>query len=336
MRIILGGLVPLAVALSLGKLCWRNAPDVLALGLGAVVESLLVFALLVAGIARPPVLFALGIICLLPLIWLRPRLRLPMPSGLPAIILAVYAGLYLVHAAAPEIQPDGITYHLGLVSEYARLRRFPDRVGFYHILPQGMEVLFLFAFVIGKHSAAKLVHFGFLLATVPLIIEVGRRIRLPDYLSSAAAAFYFCAPVVGLAGTSTYNDAALVFFTLATLLALLLGDSYVFCAGLLAGFCYAIKMNGLLVPLLAAGFLLSSRRVLILTVAALIPMTPWLARNAIVAGTPVPPLGHELFPTQYFHLTMEKSLAESWRHYEGFIPWELAGVGKLQVTFDTI
>ena len=336
MRIILGGLVPLAVAYSLGKLCWRNAPDVLALGLGAVIESLLVFVLLIAGIARPPVFFALGAASLLPLLWLRPRLRLPMPSGLPAMILAVYAGLYLVHAAAPEIQPDGITYHLGLVSEYARLGRFPDRVSFYEMLPQGMEMLFLFAFVIGKHSAAKLVHFGFLLATVPLIIELGRRLRLPDYLAGAAAAFYFCAPVVGLAGTSSYSDAALVFFTLATLLALLLGDSYVFCAGLLAGFCYAIKMTGLLVPLLAAGFLLSSRRIAILTVAALIPITPWLIRNAIVAGNPVAPLGNAIFPTQYFHLTMERSLAESWRHYEGFIPWELAGGGKLQGIFGPI
>src|SRR5207245_10007235 len=116
------------------------------------------------------------------------------------------------------------------------------------VRPQGMELLFLFAFAIGMYSAAKLVHFGFLLATVPLMIELGRRMRLSDRLSGAAAAFYFCAPVVGITGSSTYNDAASVFFTLATLLTLLLwkqeGEArYLLAAGLLAGFCYANKMN---------------------------------------------------------------------------------------------
>ena len=345
--IILGGLVPLAVAFSLGKLCFRDAPDVLALGLGAVIESLLVFSLLAAGIAQPSVLFALGAIGLLPLFWLRPRLRFPMPGGLPAVILAVYGVLYLIHALAPEVQPDAITYHLGLVAEYARLGRFPDRVGFYEMLPQGMEMLFLLAFDIGKHSAAKLVHFGFLLATVPLLIELGRRLRLPDSICGAAAAFYFCAPVVGLTGTSTYNDAALVFFTLATLLTLLLGDRYLFPAGLLAGFCYAIKMNGLLVPALAAGFavvrywrVFPIKALLIITAAALIPIAPWLIRNSIMAGNPLAPLGNAIFPTQYFHPTMEHALAQSWRVYEGFsfraAPWELAVNGNLQGIFGPI
>ena len=261
--IILGGLLPLAVAYSLGKLCFRQAPDVLALGAGAAIESLLVFGLLAAGIAHPPAFVALGAIGLAPLVWIRPRPKAPMPPGLLRPVFAVYGFLYLIHALAPEIQPDGVSYHLGLVSEYARLGGFPDRVAFFEMLPQGMEMLFLFAFVIGKHSAAKLVHFGFLLATVPLMLELGRRMRLPDRLSGAAAALYFCAPVVGVAGTSSYNDAALVFFSLATLLALLLwkqgfDDRNLLVAGLLAGFCYAIKMNGLLVPVLACGFVASS------------------------------------------------------------------------------
>jgi hypothetical protein len=345
--IILGGLVPLAVAFSLGKLCFRNAPDAVALGLGAVIESLVVFGLLIAGIAQPPVFFALGAIGLLPLVWLRPRLRFPLPGGLPAVILAVYGVLYLIYALAPEVQPDAITYHLGLVAEYARLGRFPNRVGFFEMLQQGIEMLFLFAFVIGKHSAAKLVHFGFLIATVPLFIELGRRLRLPDSICGAAAAFYVCAPVVGLTGTSTYNDAALVFFTLATLLTLLLGDGYLLPAGLLAGFCYAIKMNGLLVPLLAAAFVIvrywpssTIRALLIVTAAAVVPVAPWLIRNLIAAGNPVAPLGNGIFPTQYFHLTMERALSQSWRYYEGFsflaAPWELAVKGRLQGIFGPV
>src|SRR6266536_1145248 len=177
--IVLGGLLPLLIAWSLGKLCLRQAPDLIALGVGAVIESLLVFGLLAAGFAHWPAFLALSVIGLLPIFFLRPRFRAPLPGGLPAIVIAGYSVFYLIHALAPEIQPDGVSYHLGLVAEYARLGGFPDRVGFFEMLPQGLEMLFLFAFIIGKHSAAKLVHFGFLLATVPHIIELGRRMRLP-------------------------------------------------------------------------------------------------------------------------------------------------------------
>jgi Dolichyl-phosphate-mannose-protein mannosyltransferase len=346
--IILGGLVPLAVAYSLGKLCFRRAPDVIALGAGAVIESLLIFGLLSAGVARPQAFAVLGIIGLLPLAWLRPHLRTPMPRGLIVIIFAAYGALYLINALAPEIQPDGMYYHLGLVAEYARLGAFPHRVGFFEMIPQGMEMLFLFAFVIGKHSSAKLVEFGFLLATIPLMLDLGRRMRLPDRVSAAAAVLYFCAPVVGISGTSTYNDAALVFFTLATLLALLLWkqenhNGYLLAAGLLAGFCYSIKMSGLLVPFLAVGFVLYSRRLrpaLVVLAMALLPIVPWLLRNTLMTGDPFAPLANTIFPNPYFHLPMEQSLIAYWKHYPGFsfhsAPWELTVGDKLQGNFGPV
>ncbi|HTM48965.1 MAG TPA: hypothetical protein VL285_09805 [Bryobacteraceae bacterium] len=339
--IIAGGLTPLAVAYSLGRLFFREAPDVLALATGAVIESLVIFCLLAAGIATPMMFVLLGGAGLLPLLWLRPRVSAPMPGGPVLLVFGVYGVFYLVHALAPEIQPDAASYHLGLVSEYARTGGFPDRVGFFEMLPQGMEMLFLFAFTIGKHSGAKLVHFGFLLATVPLMLELGRRVKLRDSLTAAAAALYFCAPVVGVSGTSGYNDAALVFFTLAALLALI--DRCAAAAGLLAGFCYAIKMNGLLVPALAALYLVSTRRwrtLITVSAAAAAVIAPWMIRNTLAAGNPIAPLGNALFPTQYFHLTMEQSLANDWRHYEGVdarsIPWELAAGSKLQGSFGAV
>jgi Dolichyl-phosphate-mannose-protein mannosyltransferase len=341
--IILGGSIPLAVAYSLGKLCFRSAPDVIALGVGAVIESLLIFGLLTAGVARPPAFLARAAIGLLPLVVLRPRLKIPAPAGLAAILLAGYGAFYLIHSLAPEIQPDGMSYHLGLVAEYARLGAFPHRVAFFEMLPQGMEMLFLFAFSLGKHSAAKLVDFGFLLATVPLMLELGRRLRLPDRVSSAAAVLYFCAPLVGITGTSTYTDATLVFFTLSALLALLLwkqdrDDRCLLAAGLLAGFCYAIKMSGLLVPLLAVGFVLCSRRAR--PAMALIPIAPWLIRNTLAAGNPVAPLGDSFFPNPYFHAPMERSLQSEWRNYGGFslrsAPRELTVGGRLQGNFGPI
>src|SRR5260370_23443852 len=165
------------------------------------------------------------------------------------------------------------------------------------------------------------------MATVPLMLGLGRRVRMADRLSAAAAALYFCAPVVGVAGTSAYNDAAMVFFTLATLLELLLWkqeseDRYLLAAGLLAGFCYALKMNGILVPLLASLFVFVSARrwrpLLALGAAALIVIAPLMIRNTLVAGNPISPLGNSIFPTPYFHLTMEQALTHDWRHYAAF------------------
>jgi hypothetical protein len=82
------------------------------------------------------------------------------------------------------------------------------------------------------------------------------------------------------------------------------------------------------------------RPLAILMAAALVPMAPWLIRNAVVAGNPVAPLGNAIFPTQYFHLTMERSLEQSWSYYDGLslrkAPWELAVGGRLQGTFGPV
>ena len=348
-RILLGGLIPLAVAYSLGKLCFRHVPDVIALGLGAVIESLVIFGFMAAGVARPPQFLALAIVGLLPLLFLRPRFRGPAPTGLLLILIfGGYAVFYLIHALAPEMQPDAMAYHLGLVSEYARLGGFPSRITFYETLPQGMEMLFLFAFTIGKHSAAKLVDFGFLLATVPLMIEIGRRLQLSDRVSGAAAALYFCSPIVGITGTSTYNDATLVFFTLATFLVLLIwrqeqNDRYLLAAGMLAGFCYCIKVSCLLVPVLAFAFVAWERRLrpmIALTASAMIVIGPWMIRDVLVTGSPLAPLANAFFPTQYFHLPMEHSLVAYWWHYPGFswsgAPHDLTVGGTLQGNFGPV
>ena len=89
-----------------------------------------------------------------------------------------------MNALAPEIQPDGFTYHLGLASEFVRLGGFPARMRFYDALPLGMEMLFTVAFSFGRHAAAKLVEWmtgqtietnvlkaGFALPTIKSIVN---------------------------------------------------------------------------------------------------------------------------------------------------------------------
>ena len=356
--IVSGGMFALAAAYGAGLILLRAVPvpRTIVLAVGAAILSVTVFFLLVAGVARPVSFGVLGAITLAPLfIFSRKRqsdpVKAPLSSGTLYFFLAIfgaYGFLYLVHALAPEIQPDGIGYHLGLVREYLRLGRFPSRVGFYEMVPQGMEMLFLVAFAIGQHSAAKLVHAAFLFASVPMILQLGRRLRQPDSVSLGAAALYFCAPVVGVSGTSSYNDAALVFFVLATLYLLLIwrdehDDRYLWAAGLAAGFCYAIKFLGIVVLPLAALFVIisrHSRKLPALILGGVLMIAPWMVRNAVMSKNPLAPLFIRWFPQRYFHASMEEELAKELSSYGGVkfweAPWELAAGGRLQGTFGLV
>jgi hypothetical protein len=342
--ILFGAFFVLAVAWALGRAClYRLAvPCTITLAVGAAAESGLVFLLLLAGAANR-VTFAFVAVACAALIWrLRgraPRLEdtVKAPADrvtfwLAAAALASYGALYLINAMAPEVEPDAVGYHLGLVSEYVRLGRFPSRVGFYEMMPQGLEMLFVPAFAFGRHSAAKLVHFAFLLATVPLLLRIGRRLQLPDRVAWIAAVVYFCAPVVGVSGTSAYNDAALVFFVLATFYLLLVWRDtrdarYLVPAGITAGFCYAIKMPGILVLPLALAFVMvetraiRNRAVLRLAGAGLAVMAPWLLRAVIMSGNPVAPLFNGIFPNAHFHALIEKQLASVLRSPRNMPLW---------------
>ena len=82
--------------------------------------------------------------------------------------MAVFGFIYLVNAAAPEIMGSDT---LGLAMrewQAKRLLAFPD----------GMRMLFLLAFTFGRHSAAALTHFLFLLALPLLMVCYGRPARI--------------------------------------------------------------------------------------------------------------------------------------------------------------
>src|SRR5947207_14200589 len=77
----------------------------------------------------------------------------------------------------------------------------------YAALSQGIEMLFLFAFAFGRHSAAALTHFAFLV-TLPLaMLSYARRFGFP-VAGVCAALLVFVSPVVGMDGSVAYNDVA--------------------------------------------------------------------------------------------------------------------------------
>ena len=355
--ILFGAFFALAVAWALGSACLYRLPipRTITLAVGAAAESGLVFLLLLVGAGNRIAFALLGVASVALLVSLRARApRLPDVVKAPADratvwlaagALAFYGALYLVNALAPEVQPDAAGYHLGLVSEYVRLGRFPSRVGFYEMMPQGLEMLFVPAFAFGRHSAAKLVHFAFLLGTVPLLLRIGRRLQLPDRVAWAAAAVYFCAPVVGVSSASAYNDAGLVFFILATFYLLLVWRDtrdvrYLTPAGVTAGFCYAIKMPGIIVLPLAVAFVMvetravRNRAAVRLAACALAVIAPWLVRGLVMSGNPLAPLFNGLFPNPHFHALIERELARGLASHRNIslwrAPYELTLGGGLQ------
>jgi len=350
-----GATFTLATAYSTGRLILRRPgePWWARLAVGGLVLSLLVFALLAIGWGTDRAFLAAGAVLSLPLLLAaRPgngnggsqaSASLTRCARIAWLAMGVYATMYLVHALAPEIQPDAYTYHLGLVREWLREGKLVDRAGFYEALPHGAEMLYSFTYAFGRHSAARLVHLAFWVAAVPVLASLARRLAVPEDRAWIAAALVFLSPVAGISASSAYNDAMLVFFALAALARLPAPggaqwrlDTLV--AGMLAGFCYAIKMTGGVVIVACALLLVHERRFRSLpwlVAGAAIPVLPWMVRNWWWFHNPLAPFANRWFENPYFHAASEAELLAALRSYPGVNWrnwfWELVARGeKLQ------
>ena len=302
---------------------------------GAVIVSCGVFALLACGIGYTAVFLLLAGLLLAAALRTRCADVVDLPALPPfiGVILAAYALLYLVYALAPEIQPDAFGYHLRLVSEYARLHAFSNRIMFYDMLPQGMEMLFVPAFALGGAAAAKLVHLVFLCATIPLMRQIAREAGLTAHAGSVGAALFFLAPVCGVVGTAAYTDAGLVCAVCAVLCLLLQWDrerlrALLVCAGLNAGFCYTIKPTFGWVAALGACFVLLRGRRLLPAVSfaalALAVVLPWAVRSYWFTANPAAPFLSVWFPNPVSTPALEHDLAASFSAWRPGFSWASA------------
>ena len=343
--ILFGAAFTVAVMWALGKLLFRflrihlhsTEHDLLAAVTGGAMLSLSVFLLCAFNAARTPAFLVLGIAALA----LNMRFGAAHAGRLPALPplwkflfaapFAFYAILYLSNSLAPEISPDGVAYHLGLVYRYFREHGFHRlTTNMYANLPLGLEMLFLFAFAFGRHSAAATVHCCCLLALPLLMLSYARRIGRPR-TGVCAAMIVYLSPVVGIDGVSAYNDVALgtTAFALFCLLEIWRDendDRLLIPIGLLAGFCVAIKLTGFVAPLYAAAVILMRKKpkaLLPVSAAAAMIALPWLIKDWLWLGNPVSPFLNRLFPNPYIHVQFEDSYREYFSHYEltSFRPW---------------
>ncbi|HUE03423.1 MAG TPA: hypothetical protein VMR62_27925, partial [Bryobacteraceae bacterium] len=238
------------------------------------------------------------------------------------MVFAAFFACYFLNALAPEISPDGSSYHLGNV---ARLWRHQGLAWEFHSiyssLSQGMEMLFLVAFCIGRHPAAAMVHMAFQAALPLFILCYGRRFGFPRVGAFAALLTYAC-PVAGIAGISAYNDltvATLIFagFYLTQVNCELSSTNTMFLIGLLSGFSYAVKYTaGLALPL-AIG-LTRGRRILAISLGAAVTAGPWLLRNWIWLGNPTAPFLNSWFPNASWSSGAEHQYLAGLSQYPAF------------------
>jgi len=352
--ILLGWLMTVAGAYALGRILWFR------LGVRFTRDEEITFSFLLGAAAYSQVIFFLGIFHLyhrgvfigLPLTlvlaaWRLGALTLSV-DRFPALprwlrlsagsICGLFGLLYLSNAMAPEISSDGSTYHLGLVARYYRERGMvPVHTSFYSALSQGVEMLFLSAFALGRHSAAAMVHCTFLFLLPWMMVNWARRRGMP-ISGVAGAMLVFLAPVAGVDGISAYNDvaaAAVVFgvFSLLDRWDQTREANLLLAVGALAGFSYAVKYTLALSLPFAVGWVLWRERklrpVLVVLACAAAFIVPWMVRNAIWWNNPVAPLFNAWFPNPYVHQWFEKEYKAGMARYGLASLWTI----PFEVTF---
>jgi hypothetical protein len=309
---------------------------------GSAVISTLVFLLTAAGQARKSI-FLIATAPIIVAAWWRghnPREAAAEPAGCRLTMgwhLIFWAGFvaftvwYLPNALGPETSPDGVSYHVALVARYLREHRFPRiTTNMYANLSEGIEMLFLYAFSIGKHSAAAMVEFLFLLVLPFGILSFSRRLERPR-AGVVAALLVYASPVAGRAGTVAYVDIAAATIAFALFYALQIWREEktmraAILAGILAGFGYAVKYP-LAVGIVYAAALVAfglrndrralARQVAALCLCAVALMAPWLIKNAIFVSNPFSPFLNRFFPNPYIYASFEREYVDSFRRMNG-------------------
>ena len=367
LAILFGASFTVATAWSLGAILlrklsltlYRTEERLFSFLLGSAGLSALMFVLAALKLVRKGVLLPLGILLIGYAIYSGAhRAKGPVFSAIPgrwklvfAIAFGFFTVLYFFNALAPEVSPDGMAYHLGEVAKYARAHGFVRITSnLYGNLSQGVELLFLYAFLFGMHSAAALVHYSFFLCLTFLMLSYGRRLGYPG-VGVAAAVFLYASPVIGIDGTIAYNDVAVAAIAFGLFYLLQIWDQeraskLLVPIGMLTGFAFAAKYTAFVAVPYALGFIAWKQwrarqaifRPLLATAAiAVVFIAPWLVKNWIWVDNPFSPFANRLFPNPYVHIAFEEDYRKMEQTYgltsRWQIPWELTVNGNLLAGF---
>ncbi len=274
------------------------------LGLG--VLSIATLFLGLVGLVQPIVFWLLVVLALLLLrrdlvALLRDirSIRLPVESTFQRG-LAIFCGLTFVlaffYALMPPVGWDAQTYHLVEAKRALSLGRIappPDIV--YFSFPSLVEMLFLAGMVLKGDGVAQLIHLSFLLLTAGLLFALASRC-FNTTIAWYSSAFLLAVPSLVSVSTWAYVDTALVFYSLASLDALMAarqtpGRGWYALAGAFAGLAAGVKYTGAIVPVALLVLLARTRlaNVFVQCAVAALFAAPWYLRNIAFTGNPLYP-----------------------------------------------
>jgi hypothetical protein len=238
------------------------------------------------------------------------------PSSLPVLtriemllvaLLLVFTLIYLIAVLSPPVDWDAQMYHLEAPARYIRAHRYVYIPNGYTNFPQFAESVYTFAMLIRDDILARLVNLALGgLATLALYATARRFVERSVAL--LASLIFLSSPLVGIAFIYVFIEAALTFYSLTAILALLKwrdsGDQHwLWLGAILSGFALGIKYYAIiLIPILLWATLERAwwldrrpardvaRLVVMAMVLALIFPLPWLIKNAILIGDPVFPV----------------------------------------------
>ena len=333
--ILAGALLTVGSCYAAGRLVFQvaglpnNHTGAIKFGTGAAILSALIFALCALQLVSVPSLVILGLGLLATAIPAGPSFRLRGVSARRLVWIIPFATFgvwYFVNALAPEVSADGTFYHLAFPARYLQHGGFYKvTTNFYAYLSQGLEMLYLMAFAIGKHSAAAITHLAFLIALAAGMIAYGTWIAKPA-AGWLAALIVFTSPVIAMDATIAYNDVAVAAILFFLFFALMRWDcerttNWLIVAGLLAGFAYAIKYTAAIATPYAVGFVLwrakSIKPALLVGACAALLIAPWMIKNWLWVDNPVSPFFNRAFPNPYVSIEFEDGYRANLRHFNG-------------------
>lgn len=324
-----------AVILLVGRVLQKRSPwrrsSVLAnlligygLGMGFMMGAL--FLLGVTGLYSPSMLILLFLLIsmgavaanrdLMDVQGMTSRIRFPsmtLTEKAFSVLIAAYMIVFLFHTLTPEMSNDALVYHLGFPNLWLMEHRLRlPLTYFYSAMPLNTELLYGLALSLSDDVLAKLIHFGFGVASLGAIYLIVRE-RASRAAALLSVVIFLAPPMVALDFMTAASDLPVVFFGLMAGYAMVQGVSgklddqrWVLLAGLFCGLGIGCKYTaGTVLLALMAAWLWQTRRVrgsLMLALAALVAASPWYLKNLILFHNPIYPFLHTMLPSPNSHV----------------------------------
>ncbi|MBI4850198.1 MAG: phospholipid carrier-dependent glycosyltransferase [Acidobacteria bacterium] len=236
------------------------------------------------------------------------------------VILSIICLLVILSAAIGALTPpaaqDALVHHLALPKDYIKLGKIIDLpYNYFSYFPAAMEMLFLYALLIGGAGMATLLHHFFGVATFLAILAGGKHLGISSRARLLAATAFLTIPTVWMEMTWAYIDLTLTFYITLAMLALLKWRKtkefswsclFGFALGAALSIKYTTLFVGVIIPLLIL-FVLKEHKetslkavlkyLFVPGIIALLVSLLWFIRNVAWTNNPLFPFLLNIFPS---------------------------------------